>query len=62
MAEDAIRRAAELRIDKCTPAGQKQFSGDKTTAFNSFQTATRGKDNCFCRAKNALKACHFQTS
>eukprot|EP00966_Prymnesium_polylepis_P132498 3063213-Prymnesium_polylepis.1 len=63
MAEDAIRRVAELRIDRCTgPAGQKQFSGNEAATFISFQTASKGKDNCFCRAKNAAAACHFQTS
>ena len=63
MAEDAIRRVAELRIDRCTgTAGQKQFSGNEAAAFISFQTASKGKDNCFCRAKNAAAACHFQTS
>ena len=58
-----VRRVAELRIDRCNgPAGQKQIAGNETAAFNSFQKASKGKDNCFCRAKNALKACHFQTS
>lgn len=63
MAEDAVRRVAALRIDRCNgPAGQKQIAGNETAAFNGFQEAKQGKDNCFCRAKNAMKACHFQTS
>jgi hypothetical protein len=61
MAEDAIRRVAALRIDRCNgPAGQKQISGNEAAAFKGFQTATQGKDSCLCRAKNAMKACHFQ--
>lgn len=63
MAEAAVTRVAELRIERCTgSAGQERIAGDETAAFNRFQTASKGMDHCFCRAKNAAAACHFQTS
>jgi len=66
MAEEAVFYLAARRIKPCT-------GGDKTQpqlncfdecarnwAFNNFQIAKKGKDNCFCKAKNANDACHLR--
>jgi hypothetical protein len=60
---DAVKVAADLRIEQCTGPRSKpcQLVGVNFKAkFDGFQTASKGKDNCFCGAKNTKLACHFE--
>lgn len=64
MAEDAVRYLASLRIKPCAGADDTQlqlrYTDEPGYLFNNFQIAKKGKDNCFCKAKNANDACHLR--
>lgn len=59
----AITHVVGLRVQSCTgvPSESCQLVGQQlSTKRNGFQTASKGKDNCFCGKKSAAEACHFE--
>ena len=64
MAEEAVRYLAGRRIKPCTGAddtqAQLRYADNSGYIFNNFQIAKKGKDNCFCKAKNANDACYLR--
>ena len=66
MAEEAVRYLASRRIQPCAGGDETQkqlmYADEcaKHMAFNSFQIAKKGKENCFCKAKNAHDACSLR--
>ena len=61
---NSIKHAVGLRVVQCKGCVSSEpikFTGmELRSKLNRFQTASKGKENCFCGKKNAADACHFE--
>lgn len=61
---NSIKHVAQLRVVQCKgckPSEPIELIGTELRSkLDSFQTASKGKGNCFCGKKNAAEACHFE--